>query len=65
MKTKVTLNPNPMKTRVTPNEENRLKQKLEMKVQVEKSKLDSLTANINKLQTKYKKLRASLKNMIS
>jgi len=36
-----------------------------MKVQVEKSELDSLTAKINKLDKKYKKLRASLKNMIN
>jgi len=54
-----------MKTKVTLNEENRLKQKLEMKAQVKKSKLDSLTAKINKLEKKYKKLRASLKNTIS
>ena len=50
---------------LTLNEENRLKQKVEMKAQVEKSKLDSLTAKIDKLEKKYKKLRASLKNIIS
>jgi len=49
---------------LTLNEENRLKQKLEMKAQVEKSKLDSLSAKIDKLEKKYKKLRTSLKNMI-
>ena len=50
---------------LTLNEENRLKQKLEMKAQVEKSKLDSLSAKIDKLEKKYKKLSTSLKNMIS
>jgi polyhydroxyalkanoate synthesis regulator phasin len=42
---------------LTMNEENRLKQKLENKTQVEKSKLDALTAKIEKLERKYNKLK--------
>lgn len=42
---------------LTVNEENRLKQKLDYKTQVEKSKLDALTAKIEKLENKYNKLK--------
>jgi len=42
---------------LTINEENRLKQKLENKTQVEKSKIDALTAKIEKLEKKYNKLK--------